>query len=61
MTLMEASRLSGIKPSTLRYRTKHGWPKELLFVKPDYRNRYMISKTVGHGIDLQFGTEKDSA
>ena len=47
-----ASRLFGIKNTTLLYRIHNNWPPEKYFIKPDFKNKEcMTSKTVGRDKD----------
>ena len=55
MTVKQASREFGIGNTTILYRIEHGWPEELLLVKPDHRNvKSSTSSIAVRGTDLQF-------
>ena len=61
LPLSVAVELTGIGETTLLYRLDHGCPVELLFVKPDFKNRFMTLKIADRDISLLSGMENDSA
>lgn len=62
MTVKQAAREFGIGNTTIHYRIQHGWPEELLLVKPDYRNMKSSTSSIAvRGTDLQFSVPEDQS
>lgn len=59
MCVAEAAEKSGIGATTLHYRINHGWPEDIMFVKPGTVRSCMTSKTQDPDIDSQSGQKQD--